>query len=209
MGDKQDKMGYDQFGRRKKGILGWNIQRPAQSAASSGSSDQQVDPARLKMIENQLLENQNFSLGMLAGLIAATGGAILWALLSYATNYQIGFMAIGVGFVVGLAIRRFGAGYGAKYGIGGAIFSLYGVVFGNLILICLFIAKEYNVAFFDVFSKLNFKLCWTLLKAGFDGMDVLFYGIALYFGYKYSMKDLTKDQMEKLAMQSGLGGPSL
>lgn len=77
-----------------------------------------------------------------------------------------------------------------------------------LILICMVVAKEYNIAFFDVFSKLDFKLCWTLLKAGFDGMDLLFYGIALYFGFKYSMKDLAKDQMAKLAMQSSSGGPT-
>ena len=40
-----------------------------------------------------LKDRQNLPLGLLAGLGAALGGAVLWAVITVATEYQIGYMA--------------------------------------------------------------------------------------------------------------------
>ncbi|NIR66449.1 MAG: hypothetical protein GWN61_25685 [candidate division Zixibacteria bacterium] len=110
-------------------------------------------------------------------------------------------MAIGVGFLVGFAVRKFGAGMDFKFGIAGAVLSLYGCMAGNIFLVCLAVSKEYGIPLSEIMSQMNFETMWIFLKAGFEPIDVLFYGIALYFGYRYSFLQIKKEELEKLAVR--------
>ncbi|HDS01562.1 MAG TPA: hypothetical protein ENO22_13570 [candidate division Zixibacteria bacterium] len=161
----------------------------------------QIDPVRFRMFQQQIKDKQNFSMGILAGFIAGSVGAALWGLISYFSSYQIGFMSIGVGFLVGIAIRKFGAGMDVKFGIAGAILSLYGCLAGNIFMVALAVSREYNVPLSEIMSQMNFETMWIFLKAGFEPMDVLFYGIALYFGYKYSFRRIKQEELEKLVIR--------
>ena len=68
---------------------------------------------------------------VLAGLIAAGLGAYLWAVITIATGYQIGFMAIGVGVLVGSAVRGFGKGIEPVFGVIGTTLALLGCAAGS------------------------------------------------------------------------------
>jgi hypothetical protein len=58
------------------------------------------------MADVDLFSEKKLLLGGLAGLAAAIIGAIVWAVLTVMTNYhQIGWMAVGVGALVGFALR--------------------------------------------------------------------------------------------------------
>jgi len=46
------------------------------------------------------------------GAVAAAAGALLWALVTAATGYSIGLIAVAVGWLVGNAIRRGSGGFG-------------------------------------------------------------------------------------------------
>jgi hypothetical protein len=175
--------------------------KPDTGPETEGTKPMQIDPVRFRMFKQQIKDNQNFSMGILAGFIAATFGAVLWGLLSYLSSYQIGFMAIGVGFLVGFAVRKFGAGMDIKFGIAGAVLSLYGCVAGNIFLVCLAVSKEYGIPLSEIMSAMNFETMWIFLKAGFEPIDVLFYGIALYFGYRYSFRQIKVEELEKLAVR--------
>lgn len=63
--------------------------------------------------EEQLLAQQNLPKAILLAIIACLIGALVWCLVSISTGYQIGYMAIGVGFLVGIAMRQ---GRGVKIG---------------------------------------------------------------------------------------------
>jgi len=64
--------------------------------------------------------------------VAAGIGAALWALITVATNYQIGFMALGVGFLVGHSVRAFGKGVDTGFGVLGAVLALAGCLAGKI-----------------------------------------------------------------------------
>jgi len=55
----------------------------------SGMAERKLQEAR---------DNQNLSLGVGGGIAAAVVGAIIWAIITVVTGYQIGWMAVGVGF---------------------------------------------------------------------------------------------------------------
>ena len=50
---------------------------------------------------NKLTIHQDFYYAIVGGLLATLISAIIWAVVTVATQYQIGYMAIGVGLFVG------------------------------------------------------------------------------------------------------------
>lgn len=157
-----------------------------------------VDELKLQLFTQQLRDNQSLSFGLLAGLVAATLGAGLWAAVTYFTGYQIGWMAVGIGFAVGYAVRRFGQGIDNSFAISGATLALFGCLLGNLLTVCLSVAEYEGVSLTDVLSRLDTDLIGTLMVETFHPMDLLFYGIAVYQGYKLSIRSITDEEMGHL-----------
>lgn len=135
-------------------------------------------------------------LGVLAGLAAALLGGGLWAVVTLVTGYQIGFMAIGVGFLVGFAVRQAGKGMTAAFGIVGAGFALLGCALGNLLAVLAMVAENEGIAFFSALGQLDPAMAKELMVATFDPMDLVFYGIAIYEGYRLSFRQISAEELE-------------
>src|SRR3954452_16352798 len=73
-----------------------------------------------------------FGSGLGAAVGAAVVGAIAWAVITTVTNYRIGFAAVAIGFLVGLAIERFGGG-DPRLPVIGAVVALIGCVAGDML----------------------------------------------------------------------------
>lgn len=126
-------------------------------------------------------------LGVMAGVIAMLVGTAIWVTVTVATNFQIGYMAVGVGFLVGIAMRWAGRGQSTTFqGIGGAL-ALLGCALGNLFTGCELIAEANEVLFAEVVGGLNFELVQGIMTAMFSPMDILFYALAAMAGWKYSV----------------------
>jgi hypothetical protein len=123
--------------------------------------------------------------GILAGLLAAVVGAAVWAAVTCTTKYQIGWMAVGVGFLVGFAVRKFGRGGTPLYGGIGAVLALVGCLLGNYLTIIGFFSLETGTGLFEVLGQLPFPTAVELMRETFSPIDVLFYAIAVYEGYKF------------------------
>jgi hypothetical protein len=137
----------------------------------------------------QLDDQSNLLMGLIGGVIAMLGGAILWGAVTYFTGYQIGWIAIGVGFLVGVAIRFFGKGKSLIYGVAGAILALIGCILGNLIFYAGIIAREESVSFLRILFLLLVTPAAAIetFTAAFEFMDILFYIIAAYVGFTTAM----------------------
>ena len=64
-----------------------------------GAAGAQVDPAQVELALEELRGEQSLALGVVGGAVGALVGAAVWAAVTVATNSQIGFMAVGVGFL--------------------------------------------------------------------------------------------------------------
>jgi hypothetical protein len=158
-----------------------------------------IDESKVKELIEQMKAEQNFVMGINSGVIAALIGAVLWAVISAVTQYQIGYMAIGVGALVGLSIRKFGKGITPAFGYLGGVFSLAGCLLGNILAIIIFYANENSLNYFSVLMSIDYLKLPSIVAAGFQPMDLLFYGIAIYFGYKFSFRTLTKAELDSVA----------
>lgn len=137
----------------------------------------------------QIDDQSNLLMGLIGGVIAMLVGAIIWGAITYFTEYQIGWMAIGVGFLVGAAIKFFGRGKSLIFGISAALLALVGCVLGNLMFYSGIIAREEGVSFLNVFFMFLFSPAAAIevFSIAFDFMDILFYAFAAYAGFSTAM----------------------
>jgi hypothetical protein len=157
-----------------------------------------VDPLILKAALQRLRSEQNLVLAVLAGGAAALLGACVWAAITFATSFQIGWMAVGVGFLVGYAVRTFGKGVDKSFAVVGAVWSFGGCAVGNLLSVIGVISTRQDIPFFDILEKLNLEIVASLMQATFSPMDLLFYGIAVYEGYRFSFRPVTQADLMKI-----------
>jgi hypothetical protein len=164
----------------------------AEEAPESALTEQQA-----AMLMQTLHEEQNLVMGALSGLVAALVGAGVWAGVTVATEYQIGWMAVGIGFLVGYAVRFAGKGIAPVYGAASAVLALFGCAAGNLLTFTWFIAAAEGMPFMAVATQLDLGITVEILTSTFEAMDVLFYGLAAYFGYKTAFRQVTQADLDR------------
>ena len=159
-----------------------------------------IDHAKAEALFAQLVQQQNFPFGIASGLVAALVGGIAWAAVTIATGYQIGWMVIGIGFLVGVAIRSTGKGLTKSFGYAGGALALFGCLLGNFLAMCGLIAQDAGepiVATTIVFASQP-AAAFELMKATFSPIDILFYGIAVFQGYKFSFRQIDDSELNAM-----------
>ena len=148
-----------------------------------------------------LRKDQNLAMAVVAGFGASIIGGILWTVVTVATGWQIGYMAIGVGILVGFAVRFLGKGVDIPFGIIGAVFALLGCVLGNFLSIYGLTAQSFGVGYFEIFGLIETSVVIDHFITNSGFMDLLFYGIALYEGYKFATISPTEEDLLEYAAQ--------
>jgi hypothetical protein len=130
------------------------------------------------------------ALGTLGAIAGALLGALVWAGVSSATGFQIGYMAVLVGFLSGYGMRTLGGGRDRADGFIAAAVALAGCLLGNLLTVAAEVAKHFHKPIEPIVLRLftSPAVSLEMLQAGFGVMDVLFYGIAAYAGYRTALK---------------------
>lgn len=104
-------------------------------------------------------------------------------------------MAIAVGALVGLSIRFVGKGVDKIFGISGGIIAVLSCVLGNFFSIIGFIANTEGLGYFETLNVFNYSQLIPIMIETFSGIDLLFYGIAAYEGYKFSFRTFTEKDL--------------
>lgn len=98
--------------------------------------------------------------GLLA-ILAAVGGSLIWAGITYVTGYQIGWMAIGVGALVG-AGARLGGGEGKVTALFCGGLALAAMFFGNVAAVQIALNKAINETAQEVLSAEAYEAEFTV-----------------------------------------------
>ncbi|WP_339879175.1 hypothetical protein [uncultured Algoriphagus sp.] len=141
-------------------------------------------------ITNHLRQHQSFGFAVLGGMLVAIFSAIIWAIISVTFHYQIAWMAIGVGLLVGYSIRFFGAGVDKKFGYLGAGIAVFACLLGNLLTEVGFYADEQSITYLEVLGYLTPLISIQIIMESFVPIDLLFLGLAGYEGYKFSFRTI-------------------
>lgn len=146
----------------------------------------------------RLRSAQNLSLGIAGATIVGLIGAALWAVITVATGWQIGYMAVAIGAGVGYTLRHLGKGIDQIFGISGAVIAVLCCVLGNFLSVLGFVSEQEGLTYFDTLLYFDYSYSFELLLQAASPMDLVFYGIAGYEGYKFAFRQFTQAQLAEL-----------
>ena len=161
------------------------------------AEEPQFDEAMVQLAMERFRSEQNLAGGIVAGLVAAVVGAAAWAAVTVVSGYQLGLMAIAVGCLVGYAVRVVGKGIDTAFGVAGAVLALFGCLLGNALTLVHFVAQAEGLTYFETLARINYAAMPELMVATFDPFDLVFYGIAVYEGYKFALRQIGEDELEQ------------
>ncbi len=171
---------------------------PAVKIHTPASEDPIADwlkPSQEEAIEadkhEKYLVHQRFDLALLGGFLAAILGACLWTVVSILTEYQIGYMAVGLGVLVGYAVQFFGAGIELRFRILAGVLALLSCVVGNLLTQFGFYAYQESYSLFGAMSQFALTDYPTILLENLSPIDFLFYALAASAGFKFALRKPT------------------
>lgn len=159
------------------------------------ANGKRLDQSKLASYLESLKSEQRMPVAIGAGLGAALVSALLWAAITVATGYQIGYMALAVGFIVGFAVRFAGKGIDTSFGVVGAAMALLGCFLGNVFSIVGVMSSEIGLGYADSYRLLGLDGIFSVMGETFGGIDLLFYGIALFQGFKLSFRQLSEEEI--------------
>jgi len=143
----------------------------------------------------ELRSRQSLSIAALGGLLAVMAGALAWTIITAIVNVPTTGMAIGMGLLVGGAVRFLGRGLDKSFGCLGAGLSLLTCILGNCLANSTFIARDVGLPVTSVLAQISPGALPRLVVATFHPIDLLFYGLALYLGYRLSFRRLRQAQV--------------
>ena len=141
---------------------------------------------------------QNLPIALISGLAVGLLGAVLWGAITVATNYQIGYMALAIGAGVGFSMRHFGKGVDQIFGISGGLIAVISCALGNFLSIIGFIAEAEGLGYFETLEMFDFTYLIPIMTETFSVMDIVFYGIAGYEGYKFAFRVFTEHELSQV-----------
>jgi hypothetical protein len=125
-----------------------------------------------------------------AGLAAAIVGGVVWALIVRWTEYEIGFVAWGIGFLVGTAVA-FGAGgaRGVPLQVLAVVLALAGIVIGKYLSFVWVIQDELPGIDLPVFSTDTINIWWDARRDVWGGWDLLWVGLAVVTAFRIPQRE--------------------
>ncbi|EDP70505.1 hypothetical protein FBALC1_07098 [Flavobacteriales bacterium ALC-1] len=146
----------------------------------------------------KLKSEQSLPAAIFAGIFIGILAAIAWAAITVVTNMKIGLVAIAIGAAVGLGMRHFGKGLDPIYGICGAIIALISCFFGDILSIIGFVANNAQLGYFETLIRFDYTQIFSIMSEIASPMDLIFYAIAAWEGYKFSFRQFTQKDLYKL-----------
>jgi hypothetical protein len=128
----------------------------------------------------------NLVVGLVAALGAAVLAAALYGVVIGATKHEIGYAAVGVGFVIGLAAGKAG-GRNPVLPIAAIVLALASVYFGQLVGEAMIGAKATGLSFTQVFFD-HFSVVQKAWKADSDPLTFLFFALAGFAAFSATRK---------------------
>lgn len=128
-------------------------------------------------------KNARFFRGLLAGSITSIVLAIIYGLISSKLAIEFSMAFIGIGYLIGSSIKKYGRGVKIEFSILGAVLTALCIIIADLIAFFGF-ESLFNFSFLSYVFPIYLKM---MLSTNINSiLSLLFRAIGIYAGYQYS-----------------------
>jgi len=157
----------------------------------------------------KLRRYQNFLYALIGGLLFTAAASLGWAFITSLTGYQGVYMALGVGLLVGIAVRFFGAGINRIFGILAALLALAGSLLGFYLSQAGFPEEMELASILKVPDYLSPDVMLNTMRVTFIPLDLLFYFLAVLLAYLLAIRRINSRKRTRLEGDGYKGAPAL
>jgi hypothetical protein len=131
-------------------------------------------------------EPRPLGLALLAGLVAAVVGGVIWGYVVKLSDYEVGIVAWGIGLVVGVAVAGVSRGRGPVLQAIAVACALVGILLGKYLSYALIAQEELESVGVDIglFSSDMRSFFREDLDFVFGWFDLLWIGLAVYTAWR-------------------------
>ena len=178
---------------------------PGKAAPRKAAPKKQPSEVALK----KLRRYQSFLYALIGGLLITATAAAGWAFITAMTGYQGVYLALGVGVLVGIAVRFFGAGIKQIFGILAALLALTGSLLGYYLSQNGFLEELQLARIMGIPDYLDQELMLNSMRDSFVPLDLVFYGLAVLLAYFIAIRRINSRKMARLEHDGYKGAPAL
>jgi hypothetical protein len=139
-----------------------------------------------KVPDDEAGEHDRVVRAIVLGILSGLAGAAVWVAFGAATKHEIGFVAVGVGILVGWSMARVRAAWSGLPFVAAAI-ALVAVLLGDVVLDVYLQADYEQIGFGEALGTTltTPSLARELFSAYFSPIDALFWVIATTSAYRF------------------------
>ena len=175
--------------------------------AAPKKTSQKKQPSKVAL--KKLRRYQSFLYALIGGLLITATAAALWAFITAMTGYQGVYLALGVGVLVGIAVRFFGAGIKRIFGVLAALLALTGSLLGYYLSQNGFLEELQLARIMGIPDYLDQELMLNSMRDSFVPLDLVFYGLAVLLAYFIAIRRINSRKMARLEHDGYKGAPAL
>lgn len=158
------------------------------------------DEEKIKNYElaERLISEQNFAAAVIAGAVATVLAAAAYGIIVAEWAFSYGFVAAGVGIVIGLAMQFLGRGISMKFAVAATFYTITGCVLGNLFRVIMELARESATSPIDVLRNSSLLVLAESSISYLSFLDLVYWFVAVFCAVFFARRALSR--AERLAI---------
>ena len=149
-------------------------------------------------LADKLISEQNFAAAVIVGAVATILAAAAYGIIVATWAFSYGFVAAGVGIVIGLSMQFLGRGISMKFAVVATVYAIIGCVLGNLFRVIIELAQANATSPIDVLrnNSLSVLAEWSVSDVSF--VDLVYWFVAVFCAVFLAKRPLSRS--ERLAI---------
>ena len=141
-------------------------------------------------LKQKILSEQSLTNAIVVGVMASVFAAIAWASIVIGTGFQVSWIAVGIGFIVGKSVWLAGRGVREVFGIIGSGCAGFSIVLGQYLVVVYIVSEMKDLSIMTVIFSLNPIEIIGKIIGSWSIFDMLFVVCALGAGFICSYKSV-------------------
>lgn len=145
-------------------------------------------------LAEKLLSEQNFTAAVIAGAVATLIAAAAYAITVTMWPFAYGFVAVGIGIVIGLWMQFVGRGISMKFSIAAVVYTITGCALGNLFVVIIELAQGLEISPIDIIRNDSLSMLAKRSLSGISFVDLVYVFVAVFAAVFFAKRPLSREQ---------------
>lgn len=173
----------------------WNIRRHSLEISTPMNDEEKQKNYELA---DKLISEQNFAAAVIIGAVATLLAAAAYGIMVVTWAFSYGFVAAGVGIVIGLSMQFLGRGVSMKFAVVAAVYAITGCVLGNLFRVIIELASANATTLIDVLPNSSLSVLAERSVSNLSFVDLVYWFVAVVCAVFFARRPLSRS--ERLAI---------